>query len=383
MDANNDKYCFDYLPARDISSGLRVFLWSVIKRNPVMWSLFAISDVIHHVRYPISFLLVGSLIDVLWTADPENGVPGKIWGYTAAIFLVLVIGELVHAVMAYFLTRWYGWMRPQIRADLLNYTLQHSYQYLQDHFAGALTRKITEASESTLKLNESFRYLIFAPLISMTFTMISVAFIHPLYGAVVFAFILSISLPVLWSLKKLHKRSKNYSIARADITGHVVDSLTNAISIKNFSSVDFEMRRHNQSSRPEIKAWMKLSRSMVQIENYRRLALTMFGGGMAVFCVYGWQQGIVTAGDMAAIMGMTFALTGAVWSLGNGLVQTVDHLGYISDALGIISVPHGVTDRDDKNILQVNSAEIRFENVRFHFASLPVFDNLNLSCGRR
>ncbi len=312
------KYDFSYTP-RVPPATLKAFLWSIIRRNPVMWSIFLILDVVHHVRYSICFLIVGAAVDTLGRLEAGAALPPEMWLYTLAIFTVLAIGELAHVGESYVHIRWMGWMRPQIRADFLNYTLQHSYQYLQNHFAGALTRKITEGTEHTLNLNASIRYDIFSPMVVLCASLFSLLYIHPLYGFIVFLFICTIAIPVLVNLKTIHRRALVYSEARSQVTGHVVDALTNVSSIKSFAALGEEISHHNDEAAAEIKSWMKLSRKMIQVENLRRLALVIFVSSMMLLCLYGWEHGLITLGNVASIMGISISVAGPVWTLGGGI----------------------------------------------------------------
>ncbi len=57
----------------------------------------------------------------------------------------------------------------------------------------------------------------------------------------------------------------------------------------------------------------------------------------------------------------------------------MDHLGYVSDVLNIIAVPHGIQDAQGAGALRVQKGEIRFAGVHFDFAAQPVFKDLNLN----
>lgn len=69
------KYKLEYTPDTDIPRGLMAYIWMVVKRNPVFWVIQMTCDVLHAVRYPIAFFLVGLVIDLM-THVPSGGGGG-------------------------------------------------------------------------------------------------------------------------------------------------------------------------------------------------------------------------------------------------------------------------------------------------------------------
>ena len=87
-----NKYRLDYTPDTNIPARLPGYVWMVVRRNPVMWAVFILMDIIHGVRYPIAYLLVGLIIDMITELPAGSALPDAVWLYTAALFAVLFIG---------------------------------------------------------------------------------------------------------------------------------------------------------------------------------------------------------------------------------------------------------------------------------------------------
>ena len=69
--SKSDKYKLNYTPDLNIPCGMLAYIWWVIQRNPIMWVVFIITDILHAIRYPICFYLVGQIIDIL-TGIPDG-----------------------------------------------------------------------------------------------------------------------------------------------------------------------------------------------------------------------------------------------------------------------------------------------------------------------
>lgn len=358
---------------------LREFLRYYWRLDPPRWCLFIAQDLVHFTRYPMAFLLVGMAVDALARTTPGAGVPTQAWIAAAGIFFVLGVGEASHIWSAYIIRKWKPALRARVRKDFFDYALGHSHSYFQDHFAGSLARKVTEIAESSWRLHDHLRWAIFGSVIQMTSAAIALFFVSPYYGALLLVFIASVTLPVVFRLRRIGSRARTFSEVRAGVTGAIVDILTNVGPMRNFARGPFEKSIHRRESDNERKADSKRLLTLIQIENYRRLSLVLLGGGMMTALLFGWQAGIVTVGEVTAVMGLSFSLIGATWMFGWGVIMTADELGYIDDAVRMLMPDHDITDTPNAVPLQVRSGEIRFRDVTFHYPGHPVFTNLSLT----
>lgn len=379
------KYSIDYVPNKNIPAGTFAYIVMVIKRNPFMWAFMLFVDVIHGLRYPVAFVFIGKIIDILLSLEAGGTIPPVVWQYVAGIFGVLLIGELAHLGPHYVIFNWIGRARAQFRSDLLAYTLDHSFTYFQNRFAGAVARKVNEAFEKTKDLQAHIRWEIFLPLISMVTAAIVLFNISGLYGSFVLAFVAMIVVPVLFKLKKIGAKSQIFADERSRVSGQIVDTLTNMAAVKSYAREDLELAEHTKIAEDEMKAWHKMLRVFLLLDNYRRLTLVAYGGGMMAACVLGWQHGLVSAGEITTIMGVSYGFTANAWSISFGIIRVSESLGYLNDSLKTLINPKDVEDVPDAGALNVEHAEIRFENINFQYQKQPVFKdlNLNISSGQR
>lgn len=329
-------------------------------------------------RYPVAFILLGRMIDVLKDANPADGLPPAAMTTLFMMVAVLGIGELAHIWTAHTILHWKPKLRTVIRGDFLSYTMGHSHAYFQDNFAGALARKVSEVAESALRLHDIIRFQIWFALIQMGTTMLFMFSVNPLYGCALLFFIIAVTTPLFVRIPKLRQRSLRYSEQRAHVTGMVVDMLTNIPAVKSFATLPHEIGVHSAESDIERSRYSKLLRNMIQIEDLRRICLVTLGGGMTALACMGWAHEWISVGQASSIATMSLMLTGTTWMLSGGIVQFVDEAGYITDALRITARPHGISDEPGAKALPVTQGEIEYRGVNFSFANFPIFRELNL-----
>lgn len=352
-----------------------VYYW---RYDPWRWVLFFFLDILHFSRYVVAFFLVGRCVDLLSVLPEGATVPQAAWMTALFIFAVLSMGESAHIWTAYTLRKWKPGLRVKIRNDFYSYLLGHSHAYFQNNFAGSLARKITEISESSVRLHDHVRFSIGGSLIAMVSAVIGLMAVSPWYGLILLLFMASVILPVVIRLPRIGQRSRIFSEVRAEVTGVIVDTLTNISSMRSFSHAGHEIANHARVSETERKADKRRILTLVQIEVYRRIALVVLGTAMLSGLLLGWQSGVVSIGEITTVMGLTFSITSATWMLSWGIVMTADELGYIDDAIRMITMPQDVQDRVEAASLRVTQGRVEFKDVDFKYDAQPIFENFSL-----
>jgi ABC-type multidrug transport system fused ATPase/permease subunit len=362
----------------ELPHNLKEFLQYYWNLDRKQWILFFCQDLVHFTRYSIAFVIVGKIVDILTRSELQYGVPPEALLLAVSIFFVLGCGEASHVWTAYTIQKWKPRLRARIRRDFFNYVLGHSHTYYQNHFAGALARKVTEIAESSFRLHDHLRFAIGGSLIAMMAATMALLSVSPFYGFLLVLFIASVTAPVFLRLKKISHRSREFSEIRAGVTGTIVDILTNATAMRNFARTSYEREKHEVTTNAEQRADQRRLLTMIQIENYRRLSFVVLGGGMMLALLNGWEAGRVSVGEIATVMGLSFSLISSTWMFGFGVVMTADELGYIDDAIRMITPTHGVQDKPGAQPLTVKEGRISFERVSFNFPGQTVFEDLNL-----
>ncbi len=372
------KYSFTYKPVRKLPRTLPAFLRYVFDRNPLLWITFLIQDIIHFARTYVIYIILGLTIDSLTGLPQGSEIPENVWWYVAIGAAYFIFAEYMHIWSSYQTTYWKPFIRTAIRTDFFEHTLNHSVSFLNDNFSGALTRKITEVANSVDRLHDIVRFKIGYGVETAIATTVILFYISPLYGMGTLLYAAAIALPLFWRLKRISYFSRQYADERALVTGTIVDSLTNSNAVKSFAHASHEMARHQDVSAEENKSFVRLRNRVIGVDLSRRAALTLFSSGMLVFCLLGWQNGLISLGDVATIMGTSLALMSNAWIFSDGIMTFFDESGNITDALNIINTPHSITNHPAARDLTVDAGHLLFSDVTFSYNNEPVFQTLTL-----
>src|SRR5690606_35560599 len=171
----------------------------------------------------------------------------------------------------------------------------------------------------------------------------------------------------------------NASEARPVLTGRVVDSYTNILTVKLFDHADREDESARWTLQNHLDRFQESQRNLTQVE----FGLDAINGAPIVsatgLAIWLWTSGAVTIGAVALITALVIRLIGmSGWTL-TTVASVFDAMGTVEEGMQTISRPIHVVDRPNAKPLVVTRGEIRYEDVSFHYGKEGgVIDRLSL-----
>ncbi|MGJ3262514.1 MAG: ABC transporter ATP-binding protein [Salinarimonas sp.] len=260
------------------------------------------------------------------------------------------------------------------------YTLGHDISYFQGDFAGRLSTRILQSGQSVreiaVTLLDTLLYVaIFAVTAVVLFSSISIWLALPMLAWVALYGVL-----LRYFVPRARDRSLKVAESRSAMTGRVVDSYTNVMTVKLFARTDAERSAVREAIARNTRAFLDMMRlvtgttAMLQVMNAALIVAT------ATLSLLLWRDGALSAGVAAAGL----ALVMRIVTMSGWVMQTVrgvfENVGVLQEAMRTIARPHGLVDAPDAAPLVVRDGEIRFERVRFQYGAEAgrVLDDLSL-----
>ena len=349
--------------------GLLAFYWHYCR--PI-WPLFLLMLVIGFAGSLIEvslFAYLGGLVDRLRTAaDPSTFFHDHglllIWmAVVAAVLRPLVFGisDLVknQTISAPFTNR--------VRWQTHRYVLRQSLGYFQNDFAGRIANKIMQTAPS---LRESVMQCIEAIWFVLIYT------VSALYLFAQADLRLTIPL-LLWlagyvvALRYFVPRVKERAVANADarsrLTGRIVDSYTNILTVKLFAHADREDGYIAQGLQTQMDTF-KAQLRMITFMNTTVWGLNGFlMAGTTGLGLWLWSHGLITIGAIALSSSLVIRIvnmSGWIMWVVTGLFENI---GQVQEGMETISREHDVIDAPRAQPIKVARGEIRYEHITFHY----------------
>jgi ATP-binding cassette subfamily B protein/ATP-binding cassette subfamily B multidrug efflux pump len=271
------------------------------------------------------------------------------------------------------------------------YLLNQSYGFFQNEFSGRIATKVMQTAlavrESVMKLLD---VILFVTVYVITTLFLVASADLRLCLPLLIWLIFYISLQVFF-VPKLKNISQIQANSRSTMTGRIVDSYTNIVTLKLFS----HSKRESNYVKDGMTDFLNTVHPQMRLVTCLNICLWVINMSLVfstlALGIYLWIESSITAGAIAVVISLALRLSGMshwiVWEIGN----LFENLGTVQDGINTLSIPQLVLDREGASKINVDKGEINIQEVKFGYLShenitaKPVFDSLSLaiSAGER
>ena len=314
------------------------------------------------------FTGVGWLVDALGRSTPETLLAEHFWliagllfvtliGRAALLFISSVLEEQVISPSFYNRIRWQSYRR----------LMEQAYTFFQNDFGGRLAQKVQQVGAATGDFITTILQTFWS---FVTFIFLTVTILGAIDWRMAVVLVLWAA-GYVWIVRNLLPKIREFGRASADarsiVSGRVVDSFTNILSVKLFDS----SRKEDEFVKNGFVHLVDMTRRSTRAITEVRTVVAVLNGfmmsGVGVIAVLGWQAGSVTVGGVATALGLVLRLnqmSGWMMFNINGLVR---NYGTIQDAVATITRLPTLVDAPNAQLLQADQGGIRYEDVTFHY----------------
>lgn len=322
-----------------------------------------------------------------WVIDSAAAAgPGEFWGPFWPIVAVglgffLLIRPLIFVFDAAVSSVMLGPnVFPMILARLNRHTLGHSMRYFENDFAGRISQKALQTARA---LNDILVEVTDAGIYALAMfggAFFLMAGIDARLLLVFAVWGLLYAAVLRWFIPRIKTRSQARAGARTQVTGQIVDTLSNIATVKLFAQDAEEDRATLQS----LARFRDASFHFGTLTATFRMVLMTLGGLLPVVSIlitlYLWTAGIATAGDIAMTAMITTRLSMLTNRLGRLALSVFTNIGEMQDGIDTLTAPHEITDRDTATDQATGQGAIRFEKVGFAYGgAIPALRNFDLT----
>ncbi len=362
-------------------AGLLPFLMGYLRpfRN-VLITIVVLTVIVGIIEIALIYY-AGWVVDLLTNSSPAHVFKD----HGTALFLmavfVLLIRPIFQVVDAALLNQS---LMPNfgtlIRWRSHRHVLRQSVGWFENDFAGRIANRIMQTAPAAGEaIYQVFDAVVYA-IIYLIGALWLLSDTNPLLALPLVIWLVFYVALVRWTIPRVGKASKEFSDARSEINGRVVDSYTNIQSVKLFS--------HNRSEEQYVRDALEIARSafarQMRLITLMELGLTIINGFLIVavigWAIVMWQQGLASVGTVAAASALTLrlnAMTGWImWSLSSLFQQ----LGVVAEGMETIAQPIQLKDQSDATELAVTDCSIAISDVCHHYGrKIGGLDQVSLS----
>jgi len=262
---------------------------------------------------------------------------------------------------------------------LFEYLSKHSHSYFSNRFAGALSNKVSNASDGSERLAENLLWHYYSTILSLVFSGILIFSAHVYVGYIYVALIMLLFVVNYFLVLYRRKYVIEYAKENSTLRGQAVDVATNMDAVRHFAQRTFETKFLGKQidirRKIDIFQW-QLSEYTLIINN---VIIVTAVGGMFFILFNLLETEAITLGVFVMVLALVFSLSGTLTFIGSMMNGFIRGYGEIEEGLSEILLPHDIIDMKDAKDLNVSNGKLVFNDMSFSYNEENVFKNFSLS----
>ncbi|MBY6201694.1 ABC transporter ATP-binding protein/permease [Maritalea mobilis] len=258
-------------------------------------------------------------------------------------------------------------LAPLIQSRLHRWSLGHAVSFFDDDFAGRIAQKQAQTATALVNVvTEVINAAAFA-IATLIGAVGMLALIDWRIAAALVLWLGLYAVMIRWFMPRIRERSKRRAAARANVTGQIVDTITNIKTVKLFGHTSHE----DEAALEALGGYREEALSFGYLSTGFRFALMTTAGVLPVVLVLGavllWQVGEVSAGQIAATGAIAMRIAQMTGWVSFTLMAIYANVGEVEDGMRTLTPPHGLTDAPGARPMASIAGQIAYEGVDFAY----------------
>jgi ATP-binding cassette subfamily B multidrug efflux pump len=348
--------------------GLVAFYWHFARQAKwLLIGLFAAGFAVALLDVAIP-VFIGKVVTLVTSTKPED-VLTTAWPMLLGMAVVLLVLRPVAFTVQHLV------MNQAISANVSNrirwqnhwHVVRQPWGFFQNDFAGRIATRVLQTGPAIRESLVALLTAVWFILIYGTSTLILLASADLWLALPVVLWFLSYIVMLRWFVPRMRDRSKVVSEARSMLTGRVVDTYTNIVTVKLFA------RAQDQDAyvREALDEHTNRFHESLRLNTLFGLTLTVLNAllitSTGAFAIMLWRQGHVTVGTVAMALPMTTQIVAASGWVAWQITSIFENVGVVQEGMMTIARPLTLLDKPQAKPLVVARGEVRFDDVRFGY----------------
>jgi len=360
--------------------GLIAFYWHFARQAKGLFvALFAVGFLVATLDSMIP-VFMGRVVSLVTASDPA-----RLWDESWRTLLGMAVVLLIMRPLAQ--TGQNLVANQAISANVSNmirwqnhwYVARQSWAFFQNDFAGRIATRVLQTGpairESLVALITGVWYI----LVYGTSALILLASADAWLALPISVWFAGYLVLLRAFVPRMRDRSKQVSEARSMLTGRIVDTYTNILTVKLFARA----RHEDAYVRDAIEEHTGLFYASLRLNTLFGFSLTtlnaMLVTGTGAIAIALWVHGKVEVGTVAMALPLSWQIISIAGWVALRVTEIFENIGVVQEGMMTIARPIGLADRPGAKELKVTRGEITFEDVRFGYGRENVLiDGLSL-----
>ncbi len=182
---------------------------------------------------------------------------------------------------------------------------------------------------------------------------------------------------------RMRERSRHMSEVRSNLTGRIVDSYTNILTVKLFARSTDEDAFVREAVDQHTAAFHRQLRLITLWSVTLALMNAAMVVGTGLLAMLAWRAGRVPVGTVATALPLAWQISNMAGWVAQNITGIFENVGVVQDGMRSIAVPRQMPDQHEAVPLALTHGAIRFEHVSFDYGRVGPEPQDQVPTGRR
>ena len=348
----------------DVSQRPVAFILRYVRRHALGHAAVLVSVILAVGCSIASQYSVKHLVDTL-----TAGAHGPVWAAFGLLAGLIAADNMLWRVGGWVASHSFVSVTGDLRRDLFHHLTGHSPAYFADRPPGTLAGRITATGNAIYTVENTFAWNVLPPLLAVAGSIAVMLTVSPLMALA----LVVVSGLLAYGLSRLAERGRplhhKYAADAAAVDGELVDVINNMPLVRAFGATMRERQRFSDRVEQEMTA---RGRSLRYLEKLRLLHAAVTAGltaGLLAWAIMLWEAGTASPGDVVLVTTLGFTILHGTRDLAVALVDTIQHIARLSEALATLLLPHELLDSASAHTLSSARGRVEFKDVTYSYPS--------------
>src|SRR5262247_1406235 len=328
--------------------GLLAFYWHFARQARGLFiALFVIELVVALLDTAIPWF-IGHIVTLV-TSVPAERFLGQTWPWLAAMALVVLVARPGIVLARYLVTNQAiaGPFTNLIRWQSHWHVVRQSWAFFQNDFAGRIANRVMQTGPSIRETLTAMITAVWYILVYGTSALVLLASADPWLALPIVLWFGAYLVMLRVFVPRMRDRSKDMSEVRSMLTGRVVDSYTNILTVKLFARAQEE----DAYVRDAVDEHTGTFHASLRLNTLFGLTLSslnaMMVTGTAALAIYLWTIGKVEVGTVAMALPLCWQIVNISGWVAWQVTNIFENVGVVQEGMMTIAKPIALTDQPD------------------------------------
>jgi ATP-binding cassette subfamily B multidrug efflux pump len=249
------------------------------------------------------------------------------------------------------------------------HVVRQSWSFFQNDFAGRIANRVMQTGPSLRESVVSATNAVWYIIVYGASAVILLLRIDWRLAVPMFVWFVGYGLMLRYFVPRMRDRSRAMSEVRSALTGRIVDSYTNILTVKLFaraSDEDAFVRETIDEHTATFRRQLRMTTRYVITLNVLNACLIV---GTTAAALMLWRIGAIEVGTVAMALPLAWQISNMAGWVGDNVTAIFENVGVVQEGMRSIAVARQMPDAEGAAELAVSAGHIRFEHVDFGYGT--------------